>query len=75
MVAEPEAALDDLLAESEGLDRDEQRAQLDALTEAEAFSPPGELDRDALAAWARGDTDHGILEERPKVDEAFDLET
>ena len=75
VVAEPEAALDDLLAESEGLDRDEQRAQLDALTEAEAFSPPGELDRDALEAWARWDTDHGILEERPKVDEAFDLET
>jgi putative hydroxymethylpyrimidine transport system substrate-binding protein len=71
LIAEPEAALDHLLAESSGLDPAEQRAQLDALTRADAFFPPGEFDRKALSEWARWDVEHGILEEEPGLDEAF----
>ncbi len=71
LIAEPEAGLDDLLAESPGLDRAEQQAQLDALLEADAFSPPGELDPEALEEWARWDVERGILEEEPRIDEAF----
>jgi len=71
VVSEPPAALEDLLTESAGLDRAEQRAQLAALIRAEAFSPPGEFERRPLAAWARWDVEHGILEQKPRIDEAF----
>jgi putative hydroxymethylpyrimidine transport system substrate-binding protein len=71
VLADPSGALEDLLAESSGLDRAEQRAQLEELVGAEAFSPPGELDRKALAAWARWDVEHGILDEEPRLAEAF----
>jgi putative hydroxymethylpyrimidine transport system substrate-binding protein len=71
VVEDPAAGLEDLLAESGGLDRDEQRAQLDALMSADAFSPPGKFDRDALKAWARWDVEHRIVDEEPRVDEAF----
>jgi putative hydroxymethylpyrimidine transport system substrate-binding protein len=73
VIAEPDAALDHLLAEASGLDRDEQQAQLDALLAADAFSPPGELDRGALVEWARWDAEHGIVGEEPRVEEAFDF--
>jgi putative hydroxymethylpyrimidine transport system substrate-binding protein len=73
-VADPAAALGDLLAESAGLDRNEQNAQLEALLGADAFSPPGEFDRDALTAWGRWDVEHGILDEEPQIDEAFWLD-
>jgi hypothetical protein len=33
--------------------------------------PPGEFDRSTLGAWAEWDTEHGILEEEPRIDEAF----
>lgn len=69
--ADPEAALDDLLASADGVDRAEQSAQLDALLEADAFSPPGRLDRGALERWARWDARHGIVEEKPDVGQAF----
>jgi putative hydroxymethylpyrimidine transport system substrate-binding protein len=75
VIADPDSALEDLLAESQGLDRTEQRAQLDALMAADAFSPPGKFDREALEAWARWDAEHGIVEEEPRVDEAFDVGT
>lgn len=75
LIEDPEAALDDLLAESSGLDRDEQEAQLDALLDADAFTPPGRLDPAALEEWARWDVDHGILEEEPDVSKAFELGT
>jgi putative hydroxymethylpyrimidine transport system substrate-binding protein len=71
LIAQPEAALGHLLAESRGLDPAEQRAQLDALMRADAFSPPGEFNRATLGAWAEWDVDHGILEEEPRLDEAF----
>ena len=71
VLADPEAALEDLIAGAEGLDRDQQRAQLNALLDADAFSPPGALDREALADWAQWDADFGIVEEEPDVDVAF----
>jgi putative hydroxymethylpyrimidine transport system substrate-binding protein len=67
----PNAGLSALLDESPGLEPAEQRAQLDALMRADAFSPPGEFDRSTLGAWAEWDTEHGILEEEPRIDEAF----
>ena len=72
-LADPEAALDDLLASADGLDRAEQSAQLEALLDADAFSPPGRLDRRALGDWARWDLQHGILERRPDLDTVFML--
>jgi NitT/TauT family transport system substrate-binding protein/putative hydroxymethylpyrimidine transport system substrate-binding protein len=73
VVADPAVGLDDLLAEASGLDPAEQKAQLDALMAAHAFEPVGALDRDRLEAWARWEVAHGIVEERPAVDSAFDL--
>jgi NitT/TauT family transport system substrate-binding protein/putative hydroxymethylpyrimidine transport system substrate-binding protein len=69
--ADPDAALGDLLDAAPGLDQDEQAAQLDALMEAGAFRNAGELDRDTLAAWARWDLDHGILERPLDPERAF----
>jgi putative hydroxymethylpyrimidine transport system substrate-binding protein len=65
----PDQALDDLLAGSSGLDRDEQRAQLEALLAAHAVKP-GKSFKNAtsLAAWLRWEIDHGIIQrplERP----------
>jgi putative hydroxymethylpyrimidine transport system substrate-binding protein len=71
IVTDPEAALDDLLDAVDGLDEDEQRAQLDALLAADAVSPEATLDRSVLAEWARWDARHGILAEPPRVAEAF----
>jgi len=71
VVDDPEAGLSDLIAGAHGLDRDEQQAQLTALLDAGAFSPPGELDHEALAEWARWDARFGIVEEEPEVDDAF----
>jgi NitT/TauT family transport system substrate-binding protein/putative hydroxymethylpyrimidine transport system substrate-binding protein len=69
--ADPDAALVDLLDAVPVLDPDEQRAQLDALTDAGAFRDAGELDRDTLVAWERWDLDHAILERPLDVDRAF----
>jgi putative hydroxymethylpyrimidine transport system substrate-binding protein len=60
---DPDRALDDLLASSDGLDRAEQQAQLDALLAANAVEPsnafpaPGKLIR-----WLRWEVGHGIVE-------------
>ena len=74
VVADPEVAIGDLLAEVESLDEDEQRAQLKRLIAADAFSPPGELDEKVLEEWSAWDVEHGILEEPVDVGEAFALE-
>ncbi len=73
LIGEPEASLDELLAAVSGLDPDEQRAQLDALLEADAFSSPGELDRQVLEDWAAWDAEQGIVGEPPDVEAAFEV--
>jgi len=67
VVKEPERALDALLQANPALDPAEQRAQLDSLLEAGAFSPAGRLDPGELRAWARWDVEHGILDQPPRV--------
>jgi NitT/TauT family transport system substrate-binding protein/putative hydroxymethylpyrimidine transport system substrate-binding protein len=71
VLADPAAALEDLLAAVPELARAEQRAQLEALLP--ALRPPLRLDPAALRAWARWDAEHGILESPPDVGTAFDL--
>ena len=46
---------------------------MDALTDADAFSPPGEFDAEALEAWAAWDAEHGILEQAPDISKLFDV--
>ena len=71
-VDDPEAALDSLIAGVDGLDPDEQSAQLDALLP--ALGPVGVLHSRILEAWAKWDAQHGIVERPPDVDAAFDPE-
>lgn len=70
-VRDPDAALADLLAQVPGLDRTEQEAQLEALTAAHAFEPPGLFDRSVLEEWAKWDVEHGLLNSPPEVGRAF----
>jgi len=72
-VDDPFAALGALLDAVPELDGDEQADQLDALLEADAFTPPGELSRPALERWARWDVEHGILERPADAEAAFRL--
>lgn len=69
-VADPEGALDDLLAAVPGLDRGEQAAQLRALL---PDLRPGPFDPRVLHAWARWDLEHGLLQRPLDVSEAFQL--
>jgi ABC-type nitrate/sulfonate/bicarbonate transport system substrate-binding protein len=69
--AHGEEALDALLAAVPDLDADEQRAQFEALTRADAFAGTGQLDRGILKEWAQWDLQHGILEHPLDVDAAF----
>ena len=62
----PDQALNDLFEEVPGLDRATQRAQLDALTSAEAFSlgnsiSTPRLDRATLERWQAWATQAGLL--------------
>jgi NitT/TauT family transport system substrate-binding protein/putative hydroxymethylpyrimidine transport system substrate-binding protein len=66
----PSAALDSLLASVDGLDPDEQTAQLEEL--GPALRPAGVLDTRILETWARWDAEHGIVERPPDVEAAFD---
>ncbi len=68
---DPEGALDELIDAVPELDRDDQQAQLDALLEAEAFTPAMELDRAVLEEWAAWDLEQGIVEEPIDIREAF----
>jgi putative hydroxymethylpyrimidine transport system substrate-binding protein len=63
---DPDAALENLLAEVPGLDRSSQRAQLDALTSSEAFglgdsTATPELDPESVARWDRWARQNGLL--------------
>jgi putative hydroxymethylpyrimidine transport system substrate-binding protein len=73
-IDDPDAALAELLDAVPDLDPDEQRAQLRALSEARAFSPPGLLRRPVLESWARWDLEHGVVEHPIDIDRAFALE-
>jgi putative hydroxymethylpyrimidine transport system substrate-binding protein len=70
-IADHRASLEDLLSAVEGLEREEQLAQLEALMRADAFEPPGRLDPERLREWARWVAERGIVEERPLVEETF----
>jgi putative hydroxymethylpyrimidine transport system substrate-binding protein len=75
---DPQSALDDLLGEVKGLDSASQRAQLGALTSAEAFSAGGsdspELVPDRAQAWLDWATGHGLVAQAaaPKISAGFD---
>jgi putative hydroxymethylpyrimidine transport system substrate-binding protein len=71
VIDDPDGALADLLAAVPELDPDEQHAQLEALTQADAFDPPGLLRRAVLERWARWDLEHGIVERPIDVERAF----
>ncbi len=71
-IADPDSALDDLVAAVPGLNRDDQAAQLDAL--GDAFAPPLELSRPTLERWADWEVRYGIVDARPDVDAAFDFD-
>jgi NitT/TauT family transport system substrate-binding protein/putative hydroxymethylpyrimidine transport system substrate-binding protein len=75
LIADPDAALDELLAGANGLDAAEQGAQLDALTDADAFSPAGRFDPEAIREWAAWDLEHGIVAEPIDVRDAFVTES
>ena len=68
--ANPEEALDDLLAADPSLQRADQRAQLRALLPALAPRP---FDPRVLREWAAWDLAHGLLKEKLDIGEAFDL--
>ena len=58
---DPQAGLTALLDAVPELDPGEQRRQLAALTDADAFRRAGDLDPATLASWARWDLEHGIV--------------
>jgi len=74
VVADPAAAVDDLVAAVPALDAGEQRAQLDALLDAGALGPGLQLDRRPLEAWAAWEAARGLVAEPPAVARAFALD-
>ena len=68
-VKDPGAALDDLLAANPELDRAEQQAQLKVLL---PILKPRPFDLPTLEEWAAWDLEHGLLEQRLDVEQAFD---
>ncbi len=70
---DPAAALAALLEEVPGLDPAEQQSEMDALSEAHAFHPPGDFDAKVLEEWGAWDAEHGILKQAPQTGEAFHL--
>lgn len=70
----PDVALEQLREALPELDPETLALQLEALDEADAFSPPVSLNREVLVEWARWDAENGIVAEPPDVDQAFDFE-
>lgn len=66
----PSQALADLLAADPSLQRDDQQAQLDALLPALKPSP---FKPRVLSEWAHWDLEHGLLHQKLRVNEAFEL--
>lgn len=73
LVADPDAALADLLEAVPELSEGEQRAQLEALLGADAVGASVALDEGVLRRWAEWDAERGIVERPPRVDRAFAL--
>jgi len=71
VMRDSQTALDDMLLRERGLDPAEQRAQLDALLDADALAPAGRFDERALREWADWDLEHGIVGEPIDVEAAF----
>ena len=69
--ADPERALDDLLAADPSLDRADQAAELHALESAHAFRDPGRFDWPVLKSWAQWEARHGIVKQAPEVSGTF----
>jgi len=69
-VTHPEQALTDLLAANPDLDREDQRAQLDAVR---PDLRPLPFDPRVLRAWSAWDVQHGLLNVPVNVSEAFQL--
>jgi putative hydroxymethylpyrimidine transport system substrate-binding protein len=67
-VRHPSQALDDLLAEAPGLDRADQRAQLNTLL---PILRPAPFDYAVLRQWGRWDVAHGLLKHRPAIRTLF----
>jgi putative hydroxymethylpyrimidine transport system substrate-binding protein len=67
-IAHPQQSLDDLLSANLELERADQEAQLDALL---PILHPAPFDPSVLAAWARWDLRHGLLERPLAVEQAF----
>lgn len=74
VVSSPDRALELMLEELPEADADAFGAQMNALVDADAFAPPLKLDREVLGEWAKWDERFGIVEERPEIDRAFDLD-
>jgi NitT/TauT family transport system substrate-binding protein/putative hydroxymethylpyrimidine transport system substrate-binding protein len=73
-IERPAAALDHLLEAVPALELEPQRAQLEALLDADALSADTRLNRAVLRAWARWDLRHGIVSHLPQIEETFALE-
>jgi putative hydroxymethylpyrimidine transport system substrate-binding protein len=74
VLADPEAALADLLEAVPELSEAEQRAQLDALLNADAIGAAVLPDEGVLEQWAEWDAKRGIVRRPPRVDRTFALE-
>ena len=68
---DPQAGLTALLDAVPDLDAGDQRRQLAALTDADAFRRAGELDPATLGSWEHWDREHGILSKPLDVTAAF----
>ena len=71
VVADPEAGLDALTAAVPELDRESQRAQLEAVLP--AFGDTRAFDPAVLREWAKWDAEHGIVEQPPDIGKTFDF--
>jgi putative hydroxymethylpyrimidine transport system substrate-binding protein len=71
-VHDPDRGLSSLLDAADGLDPDEQRAELRALDKANAFLPAGRFRAAPLIGWTRWEVAHGIVDHRPSL-RAFGL--
>jgi putative hydroxymethylpyrimidine transport system substrate-binding protein len=70
VVDDPGDGLEDLLDETDGLDPDNQAAQLDALVAADALPADGHIPLETLKAYGEWAVWHGIVEKPPRLVQA-----